>query len=512
MTALPMAGAARTGVAARLYAFLAFYFALQAILRLLVVSSLGLDDAEMVVITQALQAGYGSQPPLYNWLQAAFFAVFGFGAPAIVILHFVLLFAVYVLVFLSARIVLDDERKAAAVSLGLFAIPQIGWEALHSHTHTLLSLTLAAATLLAMLRVLARGSWLDYVILGFCFALGALAKYSYIPFAAALLVAGMTIPALRARVLSWRMAAAIVLALVLLVPHLEWVWTHIGETLSRTSKFKIDGDAGFVSGLPRSFVAMLAGVAGYVALSVAVFAAAAFLPLGKGHAAASAPEPVRPGLPHGRAFVLRTLLVALGIILIAVLATGATEVKERWLQPVLFMLPLALMILVEPRLNPLRERLLIAISTGIGVVLLIALAVTYLFPDLHGGPLRATAPFGPLAADIRQLGFAEGYVLAEDHYIGGNLKLHLPGVTVAEPEYGLWPVATGAPSMPVLLAWSGKRDKPPKALRDLHDRLCSPDGYGEPETTRLSQPYEHATNQRYELTVAIVPDCPAASP
>lgn len=509
MTAVPATDTAQTGVAMRLIAFLAVYFALQAILRLFAVSSLGLDDAEMVVITQALQPGYGSQPPLYNWLQAGAFGLFGFGAPAIVILHFVLLLAVYVLVFQSARIVLDDDVKAAAVTLGLFAIPQIGWEALHSHTHTLLSLTLAAATLLAMLRVLSRGRWLDYVVLGLCFALGALAKYSYIPFAAALLVAGVSIPALRPRVLSWRMAAAIVLALVLLAPHLHWVWTHIDETLSRTSKFKIDDEAGLLLGLVRSLRAMITGVAGYVALAVAVYAAAAFLPLGKAGAGVP-PEPVRPGLPHGRAFVIRALLIALGIILVAVLATGATEVKERWLQPILFVLPLALMIVVEPRLNPLRERLLIAVSAGIGVILMAALAVTYLFPDLHGGPLRATAPFGAIAAGIRQIGFDDGYVLAEDHYIGGNLKLHLPGVTVAEPEYGLWPVASGAPSMPVLLAWSGKRDRPPKPLRDLYDRLCGPDAYRETAPARLSQPYEHATKLRYELTVMLVPECPAA--
>ena len=249
MTAFPVAGAARAGVATRLIAFLTVYFALQAVLRLLAVSSLGLDDSEMVVITQALAPGYGSQPPLYNWLQIAAFSIFGFGAPAIVILHFVLLWAVYVLVFLSARIVLADEIKAAAVSLALFAIPQIGWEALHSHTHTLLSLTLAAATLLAMLRVLERGRWLDYLVLGICFALGALAKYSFIPFAAALLIAAATIPGLRARVVSWRMAAAIVLALVLLAPHLDWVRAHMAETLSRTSKFKIDDNAGLVAGL-----------------------------------------------------------------------------------------------------------------------------------------------------------------------------------------------------------------------------------------------------------------------
>jgi len=507
MTTIPVDGAARSSVAVQFIAFITLYFLLQALLRLFGVSSLGLDDAEMVVITQALAPGYGSQPPLYNWLQAASTGLFGFGLPAIVILHFVLLWAVYALMFLAARIVLGDDVKAAAVALGLFAIPQIGWEALHSHTHTLLSLTLAAATLLAMLRVLARGAWLDYVILGLSFALGVLAKYSYIPFAAALLVAGVALPAFRARVLSWRMAAAIVIALVLVAPHLQWVWTHLDETLSRTSKFKIDANAGFLVGLARSFAAMIAGVAGYVALAVAVYAAAAFLPLGKANAAGTG-EPIRTGLPGGRRFVLATLLVALAIVLVAVLGTGATEVKERWLQPILFTLPLALMIAVEPRLTALRERMLIVISGGIGVVLLIAMAVTYLLPDLHGGPLRATAPFGPLAADIGKLGFAGGYVLAEDHYIGGNLKLHLPGVTVGEPEYGLWPLAEGGKTAPVLLAWSGKRDKPPKPLHDLYEALCGPDGYGDPVATRLSAPYEHASDIRYELSVAIVPECP----
>ena len=512
MTALPVTGAARTGVATRLIAFLTVYFALQALLRLLAASSLGLDDAEMVVISQALQPGYGSQPPLYNWLQVGAFSIFGFGAGAIVILHFVLLWAVYILVFLSARIVLADEVKAAAVSLALFAIPQIGWEALHSHTHTLLSLTLAALTLFAMLRVLQNGRWRNYLALGVCFALGALAKYSYIPFAAALLVAAVTIPGLRGRVLSVRMVAAIVLALILLAPHLTWVWTHLAETLSRTSKFKIDADTGLLMAWGRGLVAMLVGVAGYVGLSLVVFAAATFLPIRGGRDTTVPAEPIRTGVPHGRAFILRVLLVALGIVLVAVLASRATEVKERWLQPILFLLPLALMILVEPRLNRLREAFLIAISAGIGIILMAAMAVGYLLPDLHGGPFRATAPFAALADDIHRLGFDQGYVLAADHYIAGNLGLHLPGSVVAEPEYGLWPLAAGEKPAPVLLAWPGGRERPPKALRALFAQLCGPDALGEPAVTPLSEPYEHASEQRYELAVALVPECPAATP
>ena len=131
MTALSIAREPPSGVAPRLFAFLAVYFVLQALLKLFAVSSLGVDDAEMVVITQDLAWGYGSQPPLYNWLQIAAFSVFGFGAPAIVVLHFVLLFAAYSFVFLSGRLVFASDLKAAAVTLGLFAIPQIGWEALH---------------------------------------------------------------------------------------------------------------------------------------------------------------------------------------------------------------------------------------------------------------------------------------------------------------------------------------------------------------------------------------------
>ncbi|HET7714581.1 MAG TPA: glycosyltransferase family 39 protein [Bauldia sp.] len=508
MTAVPVDGTARTGVAARLIAFLTVYFVLQAVLRLLAVSSLGLDDAEMVVITQALAPGYGSQPPLYNWLQIGAFAVLGFGAPAIVVLHFVLLWAVYVLVFLSARIVLDDEVKAAGVSLALFAIPQIGWEALHSHTHTLLSLTLAAATLLAMLRVLADGRWLDYLVLGVCFALGTLAKYSYVPFAAALVIAAATVPGLRQRIFSPRMVAAIVLALILLAPHLDWVSAHMSETLSRTSKFGIDGDAGLAAAWLRGLAAMAIGVLGYVALSLAVFAAATFLPL-RGGGRSGAPERASSGLPNGRTFVLRVLMVALALVLIAVLATRATEVKERWLQPVLFLLPLALMIIAEPRLDRVRERLLIALSAGIGAMFMVALSVAYFFPDLHGGPLRASAPFGALAHDIRKLGFEKGYVLAENHYIAGNLLLHLQGMTVAEPEYGLWPLAEGGSREPVLLVWSGRRDRPPKALRALFGELCGRDALGEPEPVRLSAPYEHATKRHYELKVAVVQDCPA---
>ena len=506
MTALSLAREPQTGVAPRLLAFLAAYFVLQALLRLLAVSALGVDDAEMVVITQDLAWGYGSQPPLYNWLQIGAFAVLGFGAPAIVILHFLLLFAAFVLVFLSGRLVFASDMKAAGVTLALFAIPQIGWEALHSHTHTLLTLTAAALTLLAMLRVFDRGGWGDFALLGVALALGVLAKYSYLPVAVAFLIAGATIPALRGRILSLRMVAAIALALVLLAPHLHWVLNHPEETLSRTFKFRIEEDSGLLLAWGKGLLAMVGGVASYVALAVVVFAGAVFFPV-RGR---DPRVPARPAVPEARTFILRALAIALALVLVAVLATRATEVKERWLQPILFMTPFALMIFVEPRLTVFRERLVILFSAAIGVIFLVALAVAYLIPTASGTPFRALAPFAALADDIRALGFERGTILAEDFYIAGNLRLHLPETMAAEPEYGLWPRTAGQPAAPVIVAWSGRRERPPRALRALFEDLCGPGTALDATPVRLTERYQHGSRTRYSLTVLKVDSCPAA--
>ncbi len=507
MTAVSMPRGETSGVAVRLVGFLALYFLLQALLRILGLSALGVDDAEMVVITQHWAWGYGSQPPLYNWLQMAAFSVLGFGAPAIAVVHFLLLFAAYLFVFLSGRLVFASDIKAAGACLALFAIPQIGWEALHSHTHTLLSFATASATLYLMLRVIGRGGWGDYLLLGVAFALGVLSKYSYLPFAMALLLAALTIPALRARVLSWRMLAAIVLALLITLPHLDWVRTHVDETLSRTFKFGIEKDAGLLFAWGKGLVAMIAGVASYVALALAVFAAVVLFPV-RGR---DAPVRLRPGVPHGRAFIVRAVVIALGLVLLAVLATRSTEVKERWLQPVLFVTPLVLMVLAESRLTVVRERLLVIFSAAIGIVLMIALAVAYLVPTVSGAPFRALAPFAELAEDIGDLGFADGVILAQDFYIGGNLKLHLPEAAVAETEYGLSTLPADHQATPVVVVWSGRRERPPKGLRTLFEALCgSTAPLDEATSTRFTERYQHGSRAKYTLTVVKVDSCPAA--
>ncbi len=61
---------------------IAAYFAAQTALRTALGGSFEVDEAEMIVMAQDFQLGYGPQLPLYNWLQAAAFRLFGVGTLA----------------------------------------------------------------------------------------------------------------------------------------------------------------------------------------------------------------------------------------------------------------------------------------------------------------------------------------------------------------------------------------------------------------------------------------------
>lgn len=489
-----------------LLAFLSAYFVLQAVLRLTCLSSLGLDDAEMVVITQDFAAGYGSQPPLYNWIQILATEIFGLGAPAFVITHFLLLWLAFVFMFLSARVVFDDDVKAAAVALALFTVPQIGWEAQRALTHSVLSIAAACLTLYVMLLMLKTGSWGSYLALGVALTLGVLSKYSYIPFALALVIAAATIPSLRPRILSPRFAVAVLLMGVLLIPHLHWVLTHEAETLSRTRKFKIEHDTGLLLTWSEGLVSTVLAALSFAAVSTLVFAIAAFSPLRR----VDKGVVTKAGFPDGRTLILRSLLIALALVVVMVLATRVTYVKDRWLQCLLIALPLGLFIVFEARLTLLRQRLLIVLSVAMGLGAMIGFAIARLEPDLHGDPPSAAAPFGAIAEQIREHGFEKGYILADRSYIAGNLKLHFPESTVAEPEYGLWPVEPGRRTAPVLLVWGpAKRTQPPARLKQLLQELCGKTSLEKVDSFPLSGLYEHSASLRYRVNAALVSTCPA---
>ena len=87
----------------KILCLLAAYFLLHIAVRIATSDSLELDEAEQLVLGQALSWGYGTKPPLYSWLQLGFFQIFGERVLALSTLKNLLLFCTYLCTFLAAR-------------------------------------------------------------------------------------------------------------------------------------------------------------------------------------------------------------------------------------------------------------------------------------------------------------------------------------------------------------------------------------------------------------------------
>jgi 4-amino-4-deoxy-L-arabinose transferase-like glycosyltransferase len=490
-----------------LFGSVAIYFAIAAILRLFYAPSLGLDEAEMMIVTQELLPGYGSQPPLYGWLQSLVFAILGRSLFALALVNAALMLTTFVFYFLSGREIFADENKAWAAAMALFTVPTFFWGSQLSLTHTVLAAAIGAMTLYVMLRLAKTGTIRDYLALGLCFALGFVSKYNYLPFALALLLAACLLPDFRRRVVNIRFIATLALALLLLAPHFLWLASHWDTALSESGKLRLATDEGLVKSALSGITAISSALINYAVLPVVLFLALAYVPL---ISRFGSPSP-RPGVTidgwrDGRSFVLKAIVIGIGLIACAVLIMQVTRLQERWLHPVLFLTPLGLLILLERRFTPDRITILNIVSTTIAIGALVALVTKHTLPELGKRPQWRLAPFAAIADGLRETGFDNGYILAPSVFVGGNLKYRFPESTVSEPRYGLWPPAAGKDFKQMLLVWQG--DGPPDArLIELWQQLC---GTQVDPTDLDRQSFSGRfknSRVRYQLSVAIVPMC-----
>ena len=193
--------------------------------RVAVSPALELDEAEQALWSQTLAWGYGSQPPLYTWLQAGWFALLGPSVLALSSLKFMLLGLTLVLVWRTA-LPLMPERAALWAAASLLLIPAMGWESLRDLTHSVLLTCLVAATWWALLRQLRQPRPAGFALLGLLLGLGMLSKYSFALFAAVLGGALLSLPAGRALLRERGAWWLPVLALLVVLPHGLWLLEH----------------------------------------------------------------------------------------------------------------------------------------------------------------------------------------------------------------------------------------------------------------------------------------------
>jgi hypothetical protein len=406
-----------------LLALLAWCLAFLAI-RLAEHGTLERDEAEIVYLTQQLRLGYGPQPPLYAWLQWLAFEAFGVNRFALLILKDLALALTCIAMFHAAR-PLIGRRGALAVTAALALFPQVGWEALRIQTHSVLMITIASATLGLYFALLRRPSLARYAGFGVLCGLGLQTKYNYGVFLAGVLGASLLVRAHRELLWNRRVWAAVLPALLLVLPHAAWVAGHADLAFAGTlRKMQHGGAAGpWLGRVVQGGLGVLLAAASFTALPALVCAAVCWRrrALWRGHA-----------VFHGQAPASRFFACLYGVcgVLLAMLAlTGEVgTLKERWMIPLLFSLPLGVFVMFPAlgREAIYRDILRVATVVAVGLLALVP-ARTWLGPAL-GKDMTRHHPYTALAEAVQGHCPAARTIVTESLLSAGNLRFARPAL------------------------------------------------------------------------------------
>jgi hypothetical protein len=467
---------------------------------------LNIDDAREAIFSQSLAWGYEPrQPPLYTWLVWATVRLAGASVASLTALKYAVLVVGYAFVYAIARQILREPRLAPLAAFSLLLLLPVGWFVHDDLTQSVAVLASAAATVHALIRLEMAPTGGRYAWLGLAIAAGTLSKLTYLVFAAALGLAGLTLAPYRRRLLDRRVILTLMVAGVLVLPYGLWLATHGGD-LGQLYARQLGAGSARPFGALEGLAAVLRALA-YYAVPIGLVFLALF------------PEIYRPGSDAGGVeasagrLVERTLLAGLGLLAAGALLNVLGQLKFRWAIPLFFLLPLYMCWRLD-RLgfDQARRRRL---RTYAGVLAIVeGLMVAGILLQAHlgahvGAPSRLNTPYDAVATAVGAAGFRQGTIVAGAGPLGGNLRLAFPDSRVMSLEApGYLPAAAaGGPAGQCLVAWDrGGADALPEELRAyLRGRLDAdvPDSL---PIASVVAPYRHAPAPEYRAFYLNVPD------
>ncbi len=399
------------------------YFALHIGLRVMLSGHLDYDEAEQALLSQWLLAGYTEQPPLYTWLQHFLFVLFGKNVFAVSLMKNGLLLLTYICVFFAAREILHDVRPAILATVSLLLIPQIAWESQRDMTHTTLVVFSAAATLWQVIRLINHRNLTNYCIFGLLLGIGILAKANYYLFICVLLLTLSSFAAGRKVLFSQKILISILIAAAATGTYFLWMAGNQDIVFSATHKFKRQVEFSWYKG-PFSLIATsFQFLTPLWLICLLVFPSGFAL---KGN----------PEKDFHRQFIYRYLLFLFFTLFVVVLVGKVTYVKDRWLQPLLFIAPIFFFARLTPVvITPYRFKIFLRIVGVAALAIYLAFTIRVVGASYTGSFCRLNYPFTSVAGDMRHLGFTRGLIISDDRFVAGNLQMQFPTSTALIANY-----------------------------------------------------------------------------
>jgi len=428
------------------------YFLLQAIGRGLISETLGMDEAQEVLLGQRWSWGYGPQPPLYTWLVIVCAKGFGLSSFTMALLKNVLLFGIYLLTYATTRQITGSQIAAVAAAVALEFMPSVAYEAHRELTHSILASLMVMATLLLFLRLQRPGAAFPgtgatqisrigqsrvsgtYILLGVVGGLGILSKYNYAIFYLALILAGISQKQFRPAVLNIRAALSLGITLLIAAPNLIWMKTHPDLAFASTNKFDFDPTHSF-QGMARGIASWASTCVDQVGLLLLVFVVVCWRDVFARKLKISS-DNVR--------LLLRLFIYSGAIIVAGILISGATSCRNRWLQPLVIPAPVLIAALFHEQLNRKRSKAILVLAGTVAVAVAIAHPGRILLTERLRKQESLNAPFRGMARQLKEPLAQSPLLYCNDAWFAGNLLLWFPDKTVTTPSASkMYPPAPG---------------------------------------------------------------------
>lgn len=411
------------------------------------VYSLPLDVVEGLFWGQEWQWGYYKHPPLPAWLVNLSWMGLGDLGPFVLSQLSLLITFVYVW-RLGLRLL--GREQAALGTLLLLGVYYFTWPS-PEYNHNIAQMPIWAAAVFYYHRALHSQHYRDWLLLGFCAALGLLTKYVTLVLLAVLFLHLLTQSSGRKQLLRWPLWSAVALMLLVCLPHLIWLVQHEFLPLQYAQQ-RSNGSNGLQAHLFGPLKFLLVQLLDHLPLLL-LLAATGLLRSGiwsRDQADADA-----------RWFLI---CIGLGPALLTALVAGVTGtgLRDMWGTP---MWNLSGLLLVSWWITPLsviaQHRLLR--GTWVMVLLLIALRLVdmSLLPYLKDKPSRTGWPDKAMATQLEREWQADTLcplrVVAAEYWLGGLVSLRAadrPSVLVeGRFDYSPWIEPQQLAHTGALLVW-----------------------------------------------------------
>ncbi|HTH45223.1 MAG TPA: glycosyltransferase family 39 protein [Oxalicibacterium sp.] len=397
----------------------AVYFILHIVIRVTLTDSLAMDESEQALAYAHLQLGYGTQPPLYSWLQWLTFSTFGFNVFSFALLKNVILFALYAGLFVLAR-PLIGVGGAITASASMLLMPEIAWESQRDLTHTVLLTAIVCWTLCCYFAMLRKPATWRYALFGLLIGLGLLSKYNYTVFIGGLACASLAVREHRQIIWNNRIWLAAIVALLCILPHSLWLLTHLDAASDGTlAKMREGVTHSYFDNLLRGFGSMVWGAIGFLTPLWVVY-------LLCGWRAFRHPTIARRDTSI-RFFLW--LYAAFFMLMCVILLTGhISNIKGRWLQQLLFPLPMLCFLLLPALARNEVYRKILRVVAVLALLILIGIPLRVQLGPYLDKYSRSHYPYPQLSAELEQRFPRANTLIVGEKLTGGNLYFQRPSM------------------------------------------------------------------------------------